>query len=336
VNYLSHKLNLKKILIGIFLMTLPMACGGGGDNNGDGGNNNDPFVSACDGFIVTITGTEGDDNLVGTEGNDVIRGLGGNVTIDGRGGNDRICGDRGNDNLLGGDGLDILDGGPDDDIVDGQSGDDIVIEAPGSHDVLVGPAFDPQGPQNLDEVSYTDAISGIFMNITSNQNQVVNEDGDTVRLEGFFPNIYSGFHPDSFFFSNQFHNGAVGHVFDPIQGGNDILIIDAAGSPISVIKESSSFQGALGQLQGDTTILFGNTLLNTVDIKIITAYNFPPLIIDDGDEGYDAPGFTRQAVDGQGYNGDIEFSFANDGNTATWMFSDIPHYISGFINMGFG
>jgi hypothetical protein len=302
-----------------------MACDGGGDNNGDGGNNNDPFVSVCDGFIVTITGTEGDDNLVGTEGNDVIRGLGGNDTIDGRGGNDRICGDRGNDNLLGGNGNDILDGGPDDDIVDGESGDDIIIEAPGSHDVLVGPAFDPQGPQNLDEVSYTDAISGIFMNITSNENQVVDEDGNTVRLDGFFPNIYGSFHPDSFFFSNEFHDGAEGHVFDPIQGGSDILIIDAAGMPISVIKETSFFQGALGPLQGDTTILIGNTLLNTVDIEHITAYNFPPLIIDDGDTGYNAPGFTNQAEGGQGFNGDIEFSPAGEGNTATWSFTNLPN-----------
>ncbi|MCZ6527997.1 MAG: hypothetical protein O6702_04620 [Candidatus Dadabacteria bacterium] len=325
MNYLPHKINLKKILIGIFLMTLPMACDGGGDNNGDGGNNNDPFVSVCDGFIVTITGTEGDDNLVGTEGNDVIRGLGGNDTIDGRGGNDRICGDRGNDNLLGGNGNDILDGGPDDDIVDGESGDDIIIEAPGSHDVLVGPAFNPQGPQNLDEVSYTDAISGIFMNITSNENQVVNEDGDTVRIDGFFPNIYGSFHPDSFFFSNEFHDGAEGHVFDPIQGGNDILIIDAAGMPISVIKETSFFQGALGPLQGDTTILIGNTLLNTVDIEVITAYNFPPLIIDDGDPHYSAPGFTNQAVGGQGFNRDIDFSPAGEGNTATWSFIDLPN-----------
>jgi len=310
----------------------------GGDNNtggggGGGGGGNEPFVSVCDGFVATITGTEGNDNLVGTEGNDIIRGLGGNDTIDGRGGNDRICGDRGNDNLLGGDGLDILDGGPDDDIVDGQTGDDIIIEAPGSHDVLVGPAFNPGGPTTLDEISYTNALRSIFMDITSNQNQVVDENDNSVRLDGFFPNIYGSFHPDSFFFSNSKHNGAVGHVFDPSGGGNDVFIIDAAGMPASVRKESSLFQGALGPLQGDTTIMIGdNTLFNTVAIENIVVHNCSPTKIDDSDgaPGYSDTGFTVQPTQ-QGYMNTFNFSPPGAGNTATWSFTELPngtYYVS--------
>lgn len=321
-----NSLNLKRLLVGLFFLMLPMACDSGSDSNDGGGTPNEPFVSACDGFIATITGTEGNDNLVGTEGNDIIRGLGGNDTIDGRGGNDRICGDRGNDNLLGGNGIDILDGGPDDDIVDGQSGNDIILEAPGSDDVLVGPAFNPEGVQTLDEVSFTNAVNSISLDLTSGQQQVVDKNGNTIRIDGFFPNIYGSFHPDSFFFSNAAHNGAVGHVFDPRTGGNDFWVIDAANTPIRVIPELSIFDGILGPLQGDRTILIGDTtVLNSVDVEHLAAYNVPPTIIDDGEQGYSSAGFTNQAIGGQGFNGDIDLSPAGEGNTAIWNFSDIPN-----------
>ena len=55
-----NKLDLKKIIIGLFFLVLPMACDGGSDGNDGGGVSNEPFVSACDGFIATITGTEGE------------------------------------------------------------------------------------------------------------------------------------------------------------------------------------------------------------------------------------------------------------------------------------
>ena len=55
----------------------------------------------CDGEVVTIVGTEGDDVIVGTPGDDVIHGLGGIDNIEGRGGNDIICGGLGDDTLLG-------------------------------------------------------------------------------------------------------------------------------------------------------------------------------------------------------------------------------------------
>lgn len=312
-----------KIAILLILIALPVACDGGGSGDSDqGGDNNEPFKSACDGFIVTIMGTEGSDNLIGTEGPDVIRGGGGNDTIDGRGGNDRICGDRGDDNILGGAGIDVLDGGPDDDIIDGQADDDIILEAPGSHDVLVGPPFSP-GPQTLDEVTLSNALSSISLDLTSNQTQIVDEDGNTIRLDGFFPNVYGSFNPDSFFFSNSAHNGAVGHVFDPVSGGNDVWIFDAANSTANVIPELSIFDGILGPLQGDRTILIGDSNLNTVRIEKVVVHNFPPTIIDDGDEGYSAQGFQSQG--GQGFEGDIDFSPSGGGNTAAWTFSGVPN-----------
>ncbi|MCK5708969.1 MAG: hypothetical protein KAI07_00400, partial [Deltaproteobacteria bacterium] len=115
-------------------------------------------------------------------------------------------------------------------------------------------------------------------------------------------------------------------MFDPSTGGNDVFIIDAVGMPASVKKESSLFQGALGPLQGDTTIMIGdNTLFNTVAIENIVVHNGSDEKIDDGDPHYSAPGFTNQAVGGQGLNGDIDFSPAGEGNTATWSFTDLPN-----------
>jgi Ca2+-binding RTX toxin-like protein len=54
----------------------------------------------CQGKVVTITGTAGDDVLVGTDGDDVIAGQGGNDTISGLGGSDTICGGDGTDTVL--------------------------------------------------------------------------------------------------------------------------------------------------------------------------------------------------------------------------------------------
>ncbi len=54
----------------------------------------------CLGRAVTITGTDGSDNLKGTPGDDVIDGRAGNDTIDGKGGVDVICGGPGNDVIV--------------------------------------------------------------------------------------------------------------------------------------------------------------------------------------------------------------------------------------------
>lgn len=78
-----------------------------------------PLVGHCDGEVVTIKGTKGDDVLIGTPGPDVIAGLAGDDIIDGLGGDDKLCGDAGNDTISGGDGDDILFGQADDDALDG-------------------------------------------------------------------------------------------------------------------------------------------------------------------------------------------------------------------------
>ena len=71
---------------------------------------------------VTLTGTEGDDDLNGTNLNDVLNG---------NGGNDRLWGHGGNDQLDGGTGVDRMVGGSGDDIYFVDSSSDLVIELAG-------------------------------------------------------------------------------------------------------------------------------------------------------------------------------------------------------------
>jgi lysophospholipase L1-like esterase len=78
----------------------------------------------CNGFEVTIFGTDGDDTIVGTEGPDVIHGLKGNDAIGGAGGDDVICGGSGDDFLDGGDGNDLLRGKKGNDTLAGGNGTD--------------------------------------------------------------------------------------------------------------------------------------------------------------------------------------------------------------------
>ena len=82
----------------------------------------------CNGKVVTILGTSGDDFLNGTRGPDVIHGLGGDDIIQGMGGDDIICGGDGDDKLDGGDGNDIMDGGPGrDECINGSSGKGFLV-----------------------------------------------------------------------------------------------------------------------------------------------------------------------------------------------------------------
>jgi uncharacterized repeat protein (TIGR01451 family) len=92
-----------------------------------------PAGLLCDGRVVTVVGSEGDDAITGTPGPDVIHGLGGSDIIDGLDGGDRLCGGPGRDALRGGPGadrlfgqvgLDRLNGGPGVDRCDGGSGRD--------------------------------------------------------------------------------------------------------------------------------------------------------------------------------------------------------------------
>jgi hypothetical protein len=100
----------------------------------------------CAGFMVTIAGTAGPDELTGTPARDVIHGYGGNDVIVGLGGDDVLCGGGGDDDIDAGDGNDIVYGGRGSDVVVGGVGEDVLrggaggdnIDGGSGDDVLVG------------------------------------------------------------------------------------------------------------------------------------------------------------------------------------------------------
>ncbi len=164
----------------------------------------DGVGNACEATLstpCTITGTEGNDNLVGTAGDDVICGLGGDDTITaldgddtifagagddlvyagggddrvyggagddelhGNGAVDHLLGEAGNDVLSGGFGADVIFGGRGIDEVDGGAGPDVIFGGRGN-DILRG----NDGP---------DTISGDRGN-----DEVVGEDGNDLLTGG--------------------------------------------------------------------------------------------------------------------------------------------------------
>jgi Ca2+-binding RTX toxin-like protein len=81
-------------------------------------------VPRCLGAAITITGTDGPDQLRGTSGTDVIYGGEGADTISGLNGGDRICGGPGDDTIAGGLRGDRISGGPGNDTIAGGTGSD--------------------------------------------------------------------------------------------------------------------------------------------------------------------------------------------------------------------
>lgn len=96
----------------------------------------------CDGRLVTILGTVGDDDLEGTSGKDVAVMLNGADKFNGKGGNDRVCGGASNDELRGGAGNDKLFGGVGKDELRGGVGRDQLTGGPGKDRCIGGPGKD--------------------------------------------------------------------------------------------------------------------------------------------------------------------------------------------------
>lgn len=111
---------------------------------------------------ISLTGTNGDDNLIGTENNDTLDGGAGNDVIQGLDGVDQLIGGIGNDtitggtsvndlrdNIFGGGGNDLIDGGYGNDELRGDAGNDTIAGGFGvdtviggtGDDVMTGSAF---------------------------------------------------------------------------------------------------------------------------------------------------------------------------------------------------
>ena len=102
--------------------------------------------------LLSIFGTQGNDELVGSaageiirgrEGDDTIRGAGGDDYINGNAGNDFVNGNQGRDDVKGGSGDDELHGGADDDTVHGGAGHDY-LDGDLGNDRLIGGDGDDQ------------------------------------------------------------------------------------------------------------------------------------------------------------------------------------------------
>ena len=142
--------------------------------------------------IVTITGTDEDDDLTvvardhvirGLDGNDDIYGGAGNDTIyggeghdliEGGAGNDTIYGDDGDDTIYGDDGHDtIYAGAGDDDYIAGGTGNDIIYAGPGGNridgedgDDIIHASLGVNvidGGAGFDTVDYSDATKSVYL-----------------------------------------------------------------------------------------------------------------------------------------------------------------------------
>jgi Ca2+-binding RTX toxin-like protein len=87
---------------------------------------NDTIVGSTTATYQEIRAGEGDDSITGGNGNDELLGELGNDTITGGAGNDRLIGDRGNDLLTGGNDDDVFFPGVGADSIDGGAGNDLL------------------------------------------------------------------------------------------------------------------------------------------------------------------------------------------------------------------
>ena len=99
-------------------------------------------VARCDGHVVTIRGTAGNDVINGTSGRDVIAGFAGDDSIRGFGGDDVLCGNAGDDRIVGGAGSDILIGVQGNDELVGGNGSDTIYGGRGLDTIEGGDGAD--------------------------------------------------------------------------------------------------------------------------------------------------------------------------------------------------
>jgi len=218
---------------------------------------------------VSITGSEGADNLSGTDsaeeiqalsGQDTVNGGLGNDTIDGGDGDDRLNGNQGNDSVIGGSGNDILNGNEGNDILNGGNGSDVLNGGNGSDNLAGGEDNDILNGGNS-----VDTLSG--------------DNGDD-RLKG-----NSGGDSLAGGSGNDFLEGGFG--FDTLNGGegDDVFALRSGGGTDTILDFSleSDRLSLANSLQftdlnfTDNNILLGEEVLVTLDginTEQLTADNF--------------------------------------------------------------
>jgi Ca2+-binding RTX toxin-like protein len=219
-----------------------------------------------------LIGNDGDDHLIGHDGDDQLRGGTGEDTLDGGAGADSLYGNMGDDILFGGAGADILFGG---------AGADRL-----------------KGGKGTDRASYTDATSGLTVDLMSETNNTGIAVGDR-----FFSveNLKGSYHSDDLRGDDRSNTiwGASGN--DQIYGraGDDVLngdkgddtLFGGAGADIlkggrgtDLVSYTDSTDGLTVDLQFvhlNTGIANGDTFVNIENLK--GSYN-DDILKGDGDD----------------------------------------------------
>jgi serralysin len=141
---------------------------------------NDIYISGPNGVVVgTVSGGQGEDQLVGGNNADTLYGGADSDLVIGGGGDDFLTGDGGADTLQGGAGDDLLYGGDDSDLLRGGDGDD-TLDGGDNGDLLFGgrgkdELFGGLGNDNLAGGDDADTIYG-----GSGNDNLRGQDGDDV------------------------------------------------------------------------------------------------------------------------------------------------------------
>lgn len=136
----------------------------------------------CQGFLPTMLGTSGNDDLIGTQGKDVISALAGDDTVDGADGNDIICGNDGDDTIVGGDGNDLLLGGDGKDDIHGGNGRDRLRGNRGRDVLHGGPGRDGLlGGRGPDSASYRTSSGPVMIDLSAKTAAGSDASGDLLK-----------------------------------------------------------------------------------------------------------------------------------------------------------
>lgn len=207
--------------------------------NGSNGNNNITGTAAAD----DIFANGGNDSVRAGDGADTIYGGVGNDTLLGETGDDRIFGDAGTDRLFGGDGNDSLYGGADADSLEGGAGNDLLNGGAGN-DTLVGGA-------GVDTVDYSDATSGVTVNLTNGTATGASIGSDVLsQLENIFGSAF-----------NDNLTGSIGDNLIDAGAGNDTITALAGSDTVYGGAGNDSIDAGTSSQPANTSLDFNWSLV---------------------------------------------------------------------------
>ncbi len=222
-------------------------------------------LSGADHVIIPVFGS-GDSVDAGT--------FMGPVELDGYGSNETLTGGSGSDVLTVGQGANTLDGGPGDDTLVSNLGDDSLFGGTGDDVFFINPGPDPSvsDSSGFNTLNFSIAALGITLDLSqsSGQTQVVDSNGDVVRLSGTFDGYVgspsgdkvTGNNDDDLIYGGAGNNTITGGSGNnSIKGGagNDIIYGGTGNTTISSGGGHDSIVGGTGN-----DIIYGGTQSSTL------------------------------------------------------------------------